>query len=131
MKKTTTLRSSTQVKKALILEMYRRGGVVEVGSSRKPGSGRDIYDRVADCFNVTPDERQLRVSDICPNIVDSRTRQNPANDGKRNAWDFTMLVACQKARYDKLMHYSRQTGVWELNDAGMEFARRSLMTTHP
>ena len=131
MKKTTTLRSSTQVKKALILEMYRRGGVVEVGSSRSPGSGRDIYDKVADCLNVTPDERQSRISDNCPNIVDSKTRKEPAKDGKRNAWDFTMLVACQKARYDKLMYYSRQTGVWELNDAGMEFARRSLMTTHP
>lgn len=121
MKETTTLRSSQQVRNALIDEIHRRGGVVHVGSAQKPGADRNIYDDVADRFDVTPEERELSIGDICPQIHFSG-RKDAEKDAKRNAWEYTMLVGCQKARYEGLIYYSRQRGVWELTEAGMRFA---------
>src|SRR5579862_6273577 len=121
MKETTTVRSSVKVRNAIIDEMYRRGGVVEVGTAEEPGPDWDIYDIVADRLHVAPEERLLSVGEKCPRVVHS----DPTH-AKRNAWLYTMLVGCQKGRYHGFIQYSRQKGVWELTEFGMQCASNRI-----
>jgi hypothetical protein len=119
----TILRPPGDLKPFIVLEIYRRGGRVDIGKS-KPGPDRDIYEIVASNVGVTVEERKLIIEDLWKGIHDPGRRKNPG-DAKRNVWDYTMLVAVQQLKeFQGFVQKGGKPGVWELTASGMEYGRK-------
>ena len=129
----TVVRTPDQLKPFILTQVYRRGGRVEIGTSRKPGVDRDIYAVVAESLDVSKEEQRQTIGERWPEIHQSG-RQDAAKDAKRNAWDYTMLVAVQQLKDPKRAGkkrdpqdsfiYSPQVGVWELTRIGYDTAKQ-------
>ena len=123
----TIIRTPADLKPIILAEIHRRGGRVVIGTSRKPGPDWDIYSIVAAALGVSAVDQQLTIGDRWPEILQSG-RKAAARDAKRNAWDYTMLVAVQqlkdpkragtKRNSDDAYLHSPQVGIWELTNRG-------------
>ena len=129
----TVVRTPQQLKPFILAELYSRGGLGEIGTSRKPGADRDIYVTVAKAVGVSEEEQRQTIGERCPEIFNSG-RTDVEKDARRNAWDYTMLVAVQQLKdpkragkkrdlRDAYLH-SPQVGVWELTQRGTAAALR-------
>jgi len=100
----------------IVIEVYKRGCTVLIGSARSPGQDRDLYSKLAQLFGISESQKQ------------------EVNHHGKNKWDYTMLVAVQKlkdpARAGKKkdpklsLIVSPSRGVWKLTDRGCSVARR-------
>ena len=100
----------------IVMEVYKRGCTVLIGTSRSPGQDRDLYGKLAQFFGITESQKQ------------------ELNHHGKNKWDYTVLVAVQKlkdpARAGKKkdpelsLITSPSRGVWMLTDRGRSEAQR-------
>jgi hypothetical protein len=81
----TILRLPGDLAELIVAEIYRRGGIVRVGTGRRPGPDRDLYETLAAAMNVSAEERK-------------RTFLEGGTESERNCWDFNMLLAVARLR---------------------------------
>ena len=112
----STTGSCHSLEEQIVMEVYKRGCTVLIGSARSPGRDRDLYSKLARFFGITESQKQ------------------EVNHHGKNRWDYTVLVAVQKlkdpARAGKKkdpelsLIISPSRGVWMLTDRGRCVARR-------
>ena len=111
----TILRFPGDLAELIVAEIYRRGGIVRVGTGRRPGPDRDLYEALAASLEVSAEERK-------------RTFFDTGTESERNCWDYNMLVAVARLRQGRgrppsIMN-GTPLGTWKLTLAGKQWGKQ-------
>ena len=92
---------------------------MRVGTGRRPGPDRDLYETLAAAMNLSPEER-------------NRTFVVAGTESERNCWDYNMLVAVARLRQGRGRPPSITTGTpvgtWQLTLAGRQWGKQLAET---
>jgi len=117
----TMLRFPGDLAELIVMEIYRRGGAVRVGTGRRPGPDRDLYETLGAAMNLSSEERK-------------RTFFDAGTESERNCWDYNMLAAVARLRQGRGRPPSITTGTpvgtWQLTLAGRQWGKQ-LAETQP
>jgi hypothetical protein len=110
----TILRLPGDLAKLIVTEIYKRGGIARVGTGRRPGPDRDLYETLAAAMNVSTEERKRTFLEAGSNV--------------RNCWDYNVLVAVARLRQGRgrppSIKAGTPIGTWQLTLAGRQWGKR-------